>query len=209
MENPLLKKLQLKEEFSVLLMNSNPDVHPLFEGLRIEFSEIGNSQYDSVIIFTKNEDELRNLVPKAASKRKDGGQIWLSYPKKSGSIETDLNRDTTWNAVKAFGMEPIRLISMNEDWSSMRLVKKEERKEPSKLGQDPPGVNRKTKTVTVPQDLEKAFEQKPKAKAFFEGLTFSQKREFVAWIYQAKKEETRARRVQKTTELLLEGKKTK
>lgn len=209
MANPLLKKFQIKEEFSVLLMNSNPSIHPLFDGARVEYKAATNDEYDSVILFTKNEEELRKWVPEADKAQKKDGQLWLSYPKKSGDIETDLNRDITWKALKAFGFEPVRLISMNEDWSSMRIVKKKDRKEASKFGQDPPGVDRETKTVIPPDDLVEEFKSNPKAKAFFEKLAYTHKREYVGWIHDAKKEETRQRRVKKTIELLNEGKKTK
>ncbi len=209
MSNPLFKKLQLKDDYSVLLMNSNPGIHPLFDGIRIEFSSTKDEHYDSVILFTKNESEIKEWVPKATDKQKKEGQLWLSYPKKSGSIDTDLTRDNTWGAVQAFGLDPVRLISLNEDWSSMRLVKKADRKTPSKFGQDPPGVDRKTKTVIPPKALAKALEENSTAKSFFESLAFTHKREYVAWIYEAKKEETRQRRVIKTIELLIEGKKTR
>lgn len=209
MKNPLLKKFQLKEEYSVLLMNSNPAIHPLFEGIRIEFSNIDNQEFDSVILFTKNENELRRWIPEASKKQKNKGHLWLSYPKKSGGFETDLNRDKAWKTIQGYGFDPVRLISVNEDWSSMRLVKKEERKKPSKFGQDPPGVDRKMKTVVLPNDIEEALSAQPKAKAFFDELAFSHKREYIGWIHEAKKEETRNRRIQKTVELLKEGRKSR
>ncbi|GAB5407683.1 MAG: YdeI/OmpD-associated family protein [Balneolaceae bacterium] len=208
MENPLLKKFQLKEESSVLLMNSNPTVHPLFEGVRIEYSDIQNQDFDSVILFTENEDELRKWVPKATKKHTREKKLWLSYPKKSSHIKTDLNRDKAWKALQGYGFDPVRVISVNEDWSSMRLVKKEDRKKPSTFGQDPPGVDRKTKTVVLPKDMAEILSAQPKAKAFFDELTFSRKREYLGWIHEAKKEETRNRRIQKTVNLLKEGRKS-
>ncbi|MEQ9308175.1 MAG: YdeI/OmpD-associated family protein [Balneolaceae bacterium] len=209
MENPLLKKFQLKEEYSVLLMNSNPSIHPLFEGVRVEYSEINDQEFDSVILFTKNERELRKWVPEVSKKHNKTDQFWLSYPKKSGHIETDLNRDKAWKAIQGYGFDPVRLISVNEDWSSMRVVRKKDRKAPSKLGQDPPGVDRISKTIIPPNDLLEVFAHQPKAKAFFDELSFSHKREYVGWIHEAKKEETRKRRIQKTIELLKEEKKSR
>lgn len=209
MINPLAKKFQIKEEYSVLMMNSNPDVHPLFDGVRIEFKPAANEQYDTVILFTRNEEELTRLVSEADHKTKEQGNLWLSYPKKSGSIDTDLNRDSTWEALKPFGLEPVRLISVNDDWSSMRLKHGDEREKPSTFGQDPPGVDRTTKTVIPPDDLQKELDANPDARSFFESLAFSHKREYVGWIHDAKKEETRERRVKKTIEMLIEGKKSR
>ena len=98
---------------------------------------------------------------------------------------------------------------MDEDWSIMSLVKKGAQKKPSKFGQDPPGVDRKTKTVIPPKDLQKELDAHPEAQTFFDSLAFSHRREYVGWIHDAKKEETRERRVKKAIELLLKGKKVK
>ncbi len=209
MATTLAKKFQLKEEYSVLLLNSNPGMHPLFEGIRIQYNNFDDHSFDSVILFAKDEQEIGQLLPKADEHLKPQGLLWLSYPKKTGSIPTSLNRDTTWSIIKEYGMEPVRLISVDDNWSSMRLVKVEERKKPSTFGQDPPGVDRATKTVTPPKDLQRLLDENPDAQAFFDEIAYTYKREYVGWIHQAKKPETRERRILKTIELLKAGKKTK
>lgn len=193
----------------MLMLNSNPDIHPLFDGIRLEFFGAGDHSYDSVIFFSKNESELSEMLPIAESNRKPEGQLWLNYPKKSGKIKTDLNRDITAGIVDKLGFDPVRLISLNTDWSSLRLVKKSERKTESKFGQDAPGVDRTTKTVIPPEDLQKELDANTEAAHFFEGLAFSHKREYVTWIHEAKKAETRERRIKKTIEMLTEGKKSR
>ncbi len=209
MISALVKKLQLKEEFSVLLFNANPRIHPLFDGIRFEYEHFNDKDFDSVILFTKNETEISKYLPKAGKHLKSNGLFWLSYPKKSGNISTNLNRDKTWSIIKEHEMEPVRLISINDDWSSMRLRRIADRNKPSTFGQDPPGVDRSSKTVIPPDDLQNLLKQHPDASAFFDKLAFTYKREFVGWIHQAKKQETRERRVYKTIELLKAGKKTK
>jgi bifunctional DNA-binding transcriptional regulator/antitoxin component of YhaV-PrlF toxin-antitoxin module len=61
--------------------------------------------------------------------------------------------------------------------------------------------------VEVPADLAAALEAEPAAKAFFEGLSYSNKRRHVLSIEDAKTPETRQRRVAKAVETLLAGKK--
>jgi hypothetical protein len=56
--------------------------------------------------------------------------------------------------------------------------------------------------VIVPPDLEKAFKKDKAAKEVYETLSFTHRKEYVRWITEAKKEETRARRVEKTREML-------
>jgi len=62
--------------------------------------------------------------------------------------------------------------------------------------------------IAVPEELTKAFEQKKHAaaKRFFDGLSPSHRREYLEWIVEAKRPETRAKRVATTLEWLAEGK---
>jgi len=208
--NPeLIKKLNIKEGQNVLLINCPEELEAEFEDLDLDKNSATKTTYDSVIIFVHNEDELAELLPKNQKLSKKDGKLWVAYPKKSGSISSDLNRDIIWGIVNGLKMNPNKLISMNADWSIMSLAKKGAQKKPSKFGQDTPGVDRKTKTVIPPKDLQKELDANPKAQTFFDSLAFSHRREYVGWIHDAKKEETRMRRIKKTVELLLEGKKAK
>jgi hypothetical protein len=58
------------------------------------------------------------------------------------------------------------------------------------------------RTIEAPPDLKKAFAGHPTAKAVWDQGSFSQKKEYVDWITDAKKEETRMRRVAQTIEKL-------
>lgn len=60
--------------------------------------------------------------------------------------------------------------------------------------------------VRVPPDLERALAGKKKAREAFESMPPSHRREYVEWITEAKKEETRARRIATALEWLAEGK---
>ncbi len=58
--------------------------------------------------------------------------------------------------------------------------------------------------VEVPREFAEALRRNRKAEAAWERLPYSHRREYVDYITEAKKEETRARRVQKTVEALEE-----
>lgn len=60
--------------------------------------------------------------------------------------------------------------------------------------------------VAVPDDLKRALEVKPNAKKYFDSLSYSNKRRLVIPIEDAKTPETRQRRIEKTVNLLSEGK---
>jgi bifunctional DNA-binding transcriptional regulator/antitoxin component of YhaV-PrlF toxin-antitoxin module len=59
--------------------------------------------------------------------------------------------------------------------------------------------------VEVPQALAAALAADPGARAVFDGLAFTHRREYAEWIAEAKRDETRERRVRKAIEMLLAG----
>jgi len=61
--------------------------------------------------------------------------------------------------------------------------------------------------VAVPEDLAAALDAAPEARAFFDGLAYTHRREYVQWIEEAKRAETRARRVGQAVEMLRAGRK--
>ena len=63
------------------------------------------------------------------------------------------------------------------------------------------------RVIEVPAELEKSFKGEKEAKAFFDKLSYTHRREYVTWINEAKREETRQNRIVKTIEMLKEGKK--
>jgi uncharacterized protein YdeI (YjbR/CyaY-like superfamily) len=57
----------------------------------------------------------------------------------------------------------------------------------------------------MPEELAKALKGAPKAQAFFETLPPSARREYVEWVSTAKREETRARRLEEAVSMLSAG----
>lgn len=61
--------------------------------------------------------------------------------------------------------------------------------------------------IAVPEDFAAALDGQPPARANFDGFTPSQRREYLEWITQAKRPETRSTRIAQSAEWLAEGKK--
>lgn len=60
--------------------------------------------------------------------------------------------------------------------------------------------------VDVPPELAEALAGDPAAKAAYDGMAFSHRKEYARWVAEAKREETRTRRVAQALEMLREGK---
>ena len=69
-----------------------------------------------------------------------------------------------------------------------------------------PGLDRKPVPATAPPDLAAALKKNARARATFDGFSPSHKREYIEWVTEAKREETRQRRLGQAIEMLAEGK---
>jgi hypothetical protein len=70
----------------------------------------------------------------------------------------------------------------------------------------PPKPKREKPEAEAPADLKAALAKSKKAKSGFAGLTAAQRREYIEWILEAKREETRKKRIATTVEWTAEGK---
>lgn len=64
------------------------------------------------------------------------------------------------------------------------------------------------RVIEIPKDLMKELKKDKEAKAFFDKLSYTHQKEYVRWVEEAKKEETRQNRVLKTIEMVKKGKKS-
>ena len=61
--------------------------------------------------------------------------------------------------------------------------------------------------VEIPDDVQKVFENESKAKELFDAMSYTHRKEYIRWITEAKKPETRENRKVKMIEMILAGKK--
>ena len=62
------------------------------------------------------------------------------------------------------------------------------------------------RVIEIPKDLMKELKKDKEARAFFDKLSYTHRKEYVNWVTEAKKEETRQNRIIKTVEMLKKGK---
>jgi uncharacterized protein YdeI (YjbR/CyaY-like superfamily) len=63
------------------------------------------------------------------------------------------------------------------------------------------------RTVEVPEALASALADDPHARGIFEGLAYTHRKEYARWVAEAKRDETRQRRVAQAVEMLKSGRK--
>jgi hypothetical protein len=50
-----------------------------------------------------------------------GALVWISYPKKSSRVDSDLSREVVWAAMEGTGWRPVSQIAIDEVWSALRF----------------------------------------------------------------------------------------
>ncbi|TKC09453.1 YdeI/OmpD-associated family protein [Pedobacter frigoris] len=213
MENPLLKKLNFKPAFKILLVNEPDNVADVLgDSSSIEILQQTHELFDGLLVFVKDSRELTQQLSAWGPKIRDKAIVWIAYPKKSSGIVSDLKMEK-WIELDAYNLTPCASASIDDTWTGIRIKPKGSVKT-SGVGNNEIRKNEfaefidvEHKKVTVPPDLGRLFLQHPEASAFFESLAYSHKKEYVLWILTAKQEATRVNRLQKTLEMLLTGKK--
>jgi hypothetical protein len=110
-ETPLAKKLGIKENFKIKLINQ-PDYYlDLFIDLSSNFNQISDNKTrkDFIHYFTKEKAELIKDLPKLKKEIEQNGMIWVSWPKKASKIKTDITEDVIREAAFKNGLVDVKV----------------------------------------------------------------------------------------------------
>lgn len=122
---PLAKKLGIKPNFSILLVNPPKGYWKLFESVPEGIHEVENPKGESVDfvhLFCTSLEELKAHSKNCKSYLKKSGMLWMSWPKGSSKIATDLKRDPIRDYFLNLGLVDVKVAAINEDWSGLKFV---------------------------------------------------------------------------------------
>ncbi|WP_102347781.1 DUF3052 domain-containing protein [Bacillus sp. Marseille-P3661] len=127
--NPVIKKLQLKDESKpVLILNAPVEYNDILAAFQAEVhKEVINDQYQFVQVFGTANEELKMWSKKGAEVLVEDGLLWLCYPKKTSKKYkgSDCSRDSVTGILADEGFEPVRQVAIDDDWSALRYRKVE------------------------------------------------------------------------------------
>jgi len=121
---PLPKKLGIKEGFTICVRGGPPDyaalVAPLPAGVRMA-SKI-TAATDLVHIFSKQAAKLDKELAAARKALRDDAMIWVSWPKKSSGVSTDIVEDSVREIAFPLGLVDVKVCAVDDVWSGLKLV---------------------------------------------------------------------------------------
>jgi len=123
---PLPKKLGIKDGFRVLLVEAPADVRAeLREALAAcEIVKVGRGPVDFAMLFSKSQTNLKKEFPRVAKLLTPAGMLWVSWPKKSSGVATDLTENEVRDTGLDAGLVDVKVCAVTDVWSGLKFVRR-------------------------------------------------------------------------------------
>lgn len=118
---PLPKKLGIKENFRTMLVEMPANVRKELETSLAACKE-EKSVLDFAMIFVTKRAELKKQFPKVAKQLAPAGMLWVSWPKKSSGVASDLDESLVRNIGLEAGLVDVKVCAVDEVWSGLKFV---------------------------------------------------------------------------------------
>jgi hypothetical protein len=121
---PLAKKLGIKDNFRLALLHVPDDVKA---ELRDAFGtchskRIVDKNLDFIFLFAKSRAGLELELLAAAEALAPAGMLWISWPKKSSGVATDLTDDVVRQSGLDAGLVDVKVCAVTDVWSGLKFV---------------------------------------------------------------------------------------
>lgn len=125
---PLVKKLGIKAGAEIYVAGGPDDYLKLIEPLPDGVKTVARLSKDTDIVhfFSSRKAELAKALSTYRVKLKPTAVVWVSWPKKSAQVPTDITEDTVRELALPLGFVDIKVCAVTEVWSGLKLVVRKE-----------------------------------------------------------------------------------
>jgi Protein of unknown function (DUF3052) len=124
---PLAKKLGIKDDFRVALLHVPDEVKTELRGAlgKCYVQRLGGNDdegFDFIFLFAKSCAGLALDLMPAAKALAPAGMLWISWPKKSSGVATDITGDVVRQSGLDAGLVDVKVCAVTEVWSGLKFV---------------------------------------------------------------------------------------
>jgi hypothetical protein len=119
---PLPKKLGIKEQFRVALLELPADVGAELKSALAGCHIAKAGPVDFAMIFVKSARELKKQFPRFSKLLGPSGMLWVSWPKKASGVASDLDENEVRRIGLEAGLVDVKVCAVNETWSGLKFV---------------------------------------------------------------------------------------
>ena len=158
MAQTLFEKLQLNDEKNILIQGLPSTIEKQF--VKLSFCKnvtplLKSRRIDFALLFALNQKQLNDILHEVVPALHPNAKLWISFPKLSSKIVSDLNRCCTWEYLTERGYTGGEEIVLDYIWSAIRFTKTaiiQENISEKKL--EPLKVNKKKTSIS---EIEESF----------------------------------------------------
>jgi|ERR1700735_608932 hypothetical protein len=122
---PLPKKLGIKAGFRVQLANAPAEVYAELSDALAECS-VGEQKgaIDFAMLFSQSRAELAREFARLTRQLAPAGMLWVSWPKKSSGVKTDLDENVVRGIGLDAGLVDVKVCAVTDIWSGLKFVRR-------------------------------------------------------------------------------------
>ena len=121
---PLVGKLGLRPNEKIIALNPPANYAQLLaslpEGAAITNRVTARARF--VHLFVTRRADLAKRLTALRAKLDDAGILWVSWPKKSAKVATDITEDTIREVALPLGFVDVKVCAVDETWSGLKLM---------------------------------------------------------------------------------------
>ena len=121
---PLAQKLGINLGTTVVAINQPKNYRKLLgkSVAQVAFSDRLSKDCDFIHLFATRRAELEKRLSIFRAKIADTGVLWVSWPKKSAGVLSDVTEDTIREVALPLGFVDVKVCAVDETWSGLKLM---------------------------------------------------------------------------------------
>ena len=124
-QKTIAQKLFIREGYTILFVNPPKGYRSSIGKLppKVKVLSQSSDPVDFIQVFVSSEKELEDQLPRLKDLLAPKGLLWVTYPKLTSRLRSDVNRDSIFSYAQTLGLGPVAMIAIDETWSAFRLKK--------------------------------------------------------------------------------------
>ena len=122
-DTPLVRKLGIKPGMRLLPQHAPRDYAQIVPDLPPDVEILRDAdRADVVHLFVTESDGLQQQLARYRELIRPAGMVWVSWPRKSARVPTDVTEDVVRDAALAAGLVDTKVCAVDDVWSGLKLV---------------------------------------------------------------------------------------
>jgi Protein of unknown function (DUF3052) len=123
---PLAKKLGIKPGQIIAVVGGPEDYRDLLGELPpdVTWSREVAGTLDLIQLFARSRGDLEPAFAQALAHLAPAGALWVSWPKRSSRVATDLDENVVRGIGLALGVVDVKVCAVDETWSGLKFVRR-------------------------------------------------------------------------------------